>query len=124
MADDAQPDRDDHACVDAGTFLSSRRAGDLVLALAEAGRLVLDAAVADRVITDLEETIAKVDQRLRLVDSWQQPLARCDRSRLELTQNLVDALFVEQIAPGQLRDALVELPKYLAAIRIARRAVA
>jgi hypothetical protein len=34
---------------------------------------------------------------------------------------LIDAVFVDQLAPGQLERAIAELPKYIAALERARR---
>ncbi|SDT09842.1 hypothetical protein [Actinoplanes derwentensis] len=35
--------------------------------------------------------------------------------------DLVNGVFIEQIAPGRLEQAAIELPRYIAALRLARR---
>lgn len=90
-------------------------AGDLFLRLAAEGRLVIDAVRADQLIAGLEGTLELVVERLRLLGAWR-------RVPGELSQPVVDALFVDQLAPGRLEEALLELPKYIEALRTARRA--
>jgi hypothetical protein len=95
---------------------SSGYAGDLFLRLAADGRLRMDPDQAGRVIADLERTLAAVHARLRLIEAWR--LAPADAERAGGT---MDAVFQEQVCPGQLEAAAVELPKYLEALRRARR---
>ncbi|MET7751577.1 hypothetical protein [Micromonospora sp. NPDC005367] len=92
-------------------------AGDLFLALAAEGRLVVDAAWADDMITTLEQTRSILRQRLRAVRGWQSPSGR---GVCELTQGVVDALFIDQLAPGRLEESITELAKYAEALRLAR----
>lgn len=95
--------------------------GDLFVELAEQGRLVVDPGLAARLIDELEQTLAIVGERQQRVE-----LARRNPpgTALEWAPGqqalVVDALFVEQVAPGRMERALVELPKYLEALRIAR----
>jgi hypothetical protein len=91
-------------------------AGDLFLALAAQGRLVLDAADADLLIADLERTLAVVTDRLSLLDRRRRPLCAAHAAQPE-----IDAAFAEQVAPGRLEQALAELPKYVEALRRAKR---
>ena len=93
-------------------------AGELFLYLADEGRLVVDAVRADEVIAGLESTLARVRARLRVIRIWQQlPAQRVDELPDELLQDVVDAVFTDQLAPGQLERAAAELPKYIAALR-------
>ncbi|MEV6600244.1 hypothetical protein AB0M36_25855 [Actinoplanes sp. NPDC051346] len=93
-------------------------AGELFLTLATEGRLVVDAACADKVIADLERTLAQIRSRLRVIRIWQQlPARRVGELPDELMQDVVDAVFVDQLAPGQLERAATELPKYIQALR-------
>jgi hypothetical protein len=100
-------------------------AGDLFMSLASEGRLVVDAARADELIADLERTLDRITTRLRLVKIWQQlPEPAVDDLPDELSQSVVDAVFVDQLAPGQLEQAVLELPKYIQALYVARRLAA
>jgi hypothetical protein len=90
-------------------------AGDLLLALARQGRLVLDTARADEAIAGLERTLSVVRTRLRTVQRHRQAPGPA------LDGAAVDALFAELLAPGRLALAAVELPKYIEALRSARR---
>jgi hypothetical protein len=93
-------------------------AGELFLHLAEEGRLVVDAGRAEAAIAGLECTLAQVRARLRVIRIWQQvPAQRIDELPAELVQDVVDAVFVDQLAPGQLERAAAELPKYIEALR-------
>jgi hypothetical protein len=95
-------------------------AGELFLNLAEEGRLVVDAGRADEAIAGLERTLAQIRARLRVIRIWQQvPAQRVDELPAELVQDVVDAVFVDQLAPGQLERAAAELPKYIEALRLA-----
>lgn len=94
-------------------------AGDLLLELARQGRLVLDAAAADEAIERLEWTLSLVIARLRIVRRYRQWVGPAPA---DLTDDAaVDALFAELLAPGRLERAAVELPKYIEALRHARR---
>ena len=93
-------------------------AGELFLHLATEGRLVVDAVRADEVIAGLEGTLARVRARLRVIRIWQQlPGHRVGELPEELVQDVVDAVFTDQLAPGQLERAAAELPIYIAALR-------
>ena len=93
-------------------------AGELFLHLATEGRLVVDAVRADEVIAGLESTLAQIRARLRVIRIWQQqPAQRVDELPEELVQDVVDAVFTDQLAPGQLERAAVELPMYIEALR-------
>ena len=97
-------------------------AGDLFMTLAVEGRLVVDAVRADELIADLERTLDMITTRLRLVQTWQQMSEPAvDELPEALAQSVVDAVFVDQLAPGQLEHAVDELPKYIRALRAARR---
>jgi hypothetical protein len=96
-------------------------AGDLFLTLAAEGRLVVDPERADELIADLERTLDLITARLRLVRIWQQlPEPAVDDLPAEFSQFVVDAVFADQLAPGQLERAVHELPKYIQALHIAR----
>jgi hypothetical protein len=98
-------------------------AGDLFLTLAREGRLVVDADRAARLVADLEQTLARVHSRLRVVRMWQQPSSRgLDAVPEPLARFVVDAVFLEQAVPGQLERAAAELPKYIEALRRASAA--
>lgn len=98
-------------------------AGELFLTLAAEGRLVVDAGRADEAIAGLEHTLAQIRARLRVIRIWQRaPAQRVGDLPAELVQDVVDAVFVDQLAPGQLERAAVELPKYIAALRSASTA--
>jgi hypothetical protein len=96
-------------------------AGELFLRLADQGRLVVDAERADRLIADLEGTMVLLAARLHVLRSWQRSPSSLDDVDPALADTVVDALFADQLAPGRLERAVRELPKYLAALRIARR---
>ncbi len=98
-------------------------AGELFLTLAAEGRLVLDAAAADPVIAGLEETLAAVTRRLELLTVWRQhPGIPIDGLPPELAASVTDTVFLDQLTPGRLERAVEELPKYIEALRLARRA--
>jgi hypothetical protein len=93
-------------------------AGDVFLTLAAEGRLVLDAVQADEIIAGLESTLAQVRSRMRIIRIWQdQPMQRVDDLPEELAPDVIDAVFLDQLAPGQLEQASEELPKYIEALR-------
>jgi hypothetical protein len=98
-------------------------AGELFLALATEGRLVVESDRADRLIADLEQTLAVLRARLRVLEVWHQhPAPAIEKLPPEVADSIVDAVFAEQLAPGRLERAAEELPKYLAALKVARRA--
>jgi hypothetical protein len=92
-------------------------AGELFRRLAAEGRLRLDAGQADAAIASLEDTLDQVRARLRILRRRQQagPGPSGD-----LSDEAVDAIFADQLAPGQLELATVEIPKYIEALRRAR----
>jgi hypothetical protein len=95
------------------------------MSLAADGRLVVDAVRADELIADLERTLDMITTRLRLVQIWQQLREPAvDELPEALSQSVVDAVFVAQLAPGQLERAVDELPKYIQALQAARRLAA
>jgi hypothetical protein len=97
-------------------------AGDLFLALAAQGRLVLDTERADQVIADLEHTMNLVSARVRLLELWRRLSAPVlDDLDPDSERTLVDTVFADQLAPGRLEEAMRELPKYVEAIKAARR---
>ncbi|MEV6636994.1 hypothetical protein AB0M54_40290 [Actinoplanes sp. NPDC051470] len=95
---------------------SSGYAGDLFLQLAEDGRLRMNPDLADRMIADLERTLAVLNARMRMIRVW-----RSASVDAEFTDAVMDAVFQEQTCPGQLERAVIELPKYLEALRLARQ---
>ena len=92
-------------------------AGDLFLALADQGRLVLDADEAEEIIAGLERTLETLATRVRLLDAWRTGLA----DAYGMPQQVIDAVFAEQLAPGRTDEAMRELPKYVEALRRAIR---
>lgn len=97
-------------------------AGELFQTLAAEGRLVLDAEVADRTLADLRRSLDTVKARLEAVRRWnEQPRRSASALRGARSEDLVDGVFIQQIAPGLLERAASELPKYIAAVRAARR---
>ena len=102
-----------------------RLAGDLFRTLAEQGRLVVEADRADTLIRGLQQTLDVLTARLRLVRRWQAgPTPRLDDLPPRLAPAVVDAVFADQLAPGRLEHAVAELPKYIDALRLARRPAA
>lgn len=96
-------------------------AGELFLTLAAEGRLVMDPARADQAIAGLERTLSLIRARLRIIRIWQHsPTQRVDELPEELANDVVDAVFADQLAPGRLEQAVTELPKYIEALRRAR----
>jgi hypothetical protein len=98
-------------------------AGDLFLMLAADGRLVLDADRADQVIAGLEATMNQVTSRVRLLELWRRlsgPVL--DDLDADVERTVIDTVFAEQLAPGRLEEALRELPKYVEALKVARKA--
>ncbi|WBB80468.1 hypothetical protein O7606_03535 [Micromonospora sp. WMMD882] len=97
--------------------------GDLLLTLAGEGRLVLDAAQAEEAVAELERTLSAVRARLRVLRIWRHgPPQGVDDIPDDLAPDVVDAVFTDQLAPGRLEAAAVELPKYIEALRRARTA--
>ncbi|WJK43976.1 hypothetical protein O7608_15810 [Solwaraspora sp. WMMA2056] len=89
--------------------------------LAGEGRLVLDAARADEAIAGLERTLSEVRARLRLIRIWQcAPAGQVDDLPDDVGRDVVEAVFADQLAPGRLELAVVEIPKYIEALRRAR----
>lgn len=100
----------------------SEFAGELFLNLAEQGRLVVDAGRADRLIADLEETLAVLRARLRMLEVWRaHHTPAIETLPPDVADSVVDAVFADQLAPGRLERASRELPKYVAALKAARR---
>ena len=98
-------------------------AGELFLTLATEGRLVVDSRRADELIADLEQTLAVLHARLRVLEVWHQhPAPTIGKLPPEVAETVVDAVFADQLAPGRLERAAVELPKYVAALKAARHA--
>ncbi|WP_231954409.1 hypothetical protein [Actinoplanes derwentensis] len=96
-------------------------AGQLFLNLAREGRLVLDADAADELLARLERSLGTVLARLEAARRWN----GCGHDRdPPLHDYVVDGVFIEQIAPGWLDQAADELPRYIAALRLARRPAA
>ncbi len=95
-------------------------AGDLFLRLAREGWLVVAPEQAERVIAELERTLEVVRSRVRRAE-----LARrlrevaADDVEPDVDRLVVDAAFAGQIASCTWEQALVELPKYIEAFRIA-----
>lgn len=88
-------------------------AGDLLLRLAVEGWLVISREEAERVVAELESTLAQVRARLR-------PSARpAGHLPSDVDTPSVDSAFAGQIAADRWEQALVELPKYIQALRIA-----
>ncbi len=99
-----------------------RFAGDLFLDLADKGWLVVEADEAERVIAELTRTLEVVRSRVhRLEVSRRLRDAEVDGIAPEVAQFAVDTVFAEQVTAGTWERALVELPKYIEAFRIAAR---
>jgi len=93
-------------------------AGELFLTLAAEGRLVVDPVRADQAIAGLERTLSLIRARLRIIRIWQHsPPQRVDELPEELAEDVIDAVFADQLAPGRLEQAVTELPKYIEALR-------
>jgi hypothetical protein len=90
-------------------------AGDLVLRLAEEGWLVLPPEQAERLVTELERALDDVRSCLRNAELSFKLLGTGD----EVDQLVVDCAFAGQISADRWEQALVELPKYIRAFRIA-----
>lgn len=97
-------------------------AGELFLTLAMEGRLVIDAVRADAAIADLQRTLSAVQNRLHVLRVRQgRPTWRMDDLPDDLASDVVNAIFADQLSPGRLEQAEVELRKYIEAVRCARR---
>ena len=108
-------------CQDVGAAPESF-AGELFLTLATEGRLTVAAEQADEIIAGLERTLDTIKARLCVVRIWHRRTGLImDDLPPELVQPVADAVFVDQLAPGQLERAVIELPKYIRALRLARR---
>ncbi|GAA1343096.1 hypothetical protein [Saccharothrix algeriensis] len=95
-------------------------AGDVLLRLAREGWLVVPRAEAERVIAELERTLKVVRARLRRAELSRRLRDVADRDVDPAVERLaVDAAFAGQIAADTWERALVELPKYIEAFRIA-----
>ena len=92
-------------------------AGDLFLRLAERGWLVVSPEQAERVIAELAETLAEVRALLRRTELSRQ--LRGSDVDPEIDRLVVECAFAGQIAADRWEEALVELPKYIEAFRIA-----
>jgi hypothetical protein len=97
-------------------------AGELFRALAAQGRLVVDADVADALISGLQQSLDVLTAQVRLVRMWHTMASpRLDGLPAPAASSVVDAVFTDQLAPGHLERAVAELPKYIDALRLARR---
>ena len=105
-----------------GDSAATTFAGELFLTLAAEGRLVVDAVQADEMIESLRQTLGMITARLYVLRAWQHlPAPTVDDLAPDVMQSVVDAVFVDQLAPGQLERAVAELPKYIEALTVARR---
>ena len=112
----------DEAVWSSGSESATTFAGELFLTLAAEGRLVVDASQADEIIEGLERTLEMITARQRVLRIWQQlPGPVMDTLAPDMVQAVVDTVFVDQLVPGQLEQAVRELPKYIEALKVARR---
>jgi len=97
-------------------------AGDLFLRLATEGWLVLPPEQAESIIADLERTLAEVRALLRKAE-LSRALRDAGAGGVDLEPDverlIVECAFAGQIAADRWEQALVELPKYIQAFRIA-----
>lgn len=99
-----------------------RFAGDLFLQLARRGWLVLEPDQAQGVIGELERTLEEVRSRLRKLElSRKLRDASGGHVAPDVDRLVVDAVFAGQLNSDNWERALVELPKYIEALRIAGR---
>jgi hypothetical protein len=99
-----------------------RFAGDLFLELAAKGWLVVEPAEAERVIAGLQRTLDVLRSRVRRLEvSRKLRDAAGDDIDPDVGRLVVDMVFAEQVTAGTWERALVELPKYIEAFRIAAR---
>lgn len=97
-------------------------AGETFLILAAEGRLVLGPERADALIAGLERTLGVLHERQRLLEIWRQmPEKNVDDLPRDVAESVIDAVFDDQLSPGRLDRAARELPKYITALRMARR---
>ena len=97
-------------------------AGELFLRLAAEGRLIVDEHRAQELIDGLERTLAAVRRRLNTLRIWYAlPGPRIDDLPEAMADRVIDSVFMDQLAPGQLQRAAAELPKYIEALRSAAR---
>ena len=97
-------------------------AGELFRTLAAQGRLIVEADRADALIRGLQQSLDVLTARLRLVRMWHTMTPpRLDGLPAQAAVPVVDAVFADQLAPGHLERAVAELPKYIDALRLARR---
>ena len=98
-------------------------AGETFLMLAAEGRLVVGSEQADALIAGLERTLGVLRERQRLLDIWRRmPEKNVDNLPQDLAESVIHAVFDDQLSPGGTERATRELPKYVAALRMARRA--
>ncbi|MBB5958281.1 hypothetical protein FHS29_004889 [Saccharothrix tamanrassetensis] len=95
-------------------------AGDLLLRLAREGWLVVSPEQADDVVAELEHTLDVVRSLVRRAQLSRRLLdVAGDDIEPDVDRVAVDAVFAGQIAADTWQRALVELPKYIEAFRIA-----
>lgn len=95
-------------------------AGDLLLRLAVEGWLVLSREEAERIVAELESTLTQVRARLRRVSLSRRLLDLAGGDVPSDVDGLVvESAFAGQIAADRWEQALIELPKYIQALRIA-----
>lgn len=95
-------------------------AGDLFVRLAHEGWLVISPEQAGPVIADLERTLAEVRMRLRQAELSATLLGNVGADvPPDVDRLIVDCAFAGQISADRWEQALVELPKYIEALRIA-----
>lgn len=97
-------------------------AGETFLMLAAEGRLVVGSEQADALIAGLERTLGVLRERQRLLDIWRRmPEKNVDDLPPDLAESVIHAVFDDQLSAGGTERASRELPKYVAALRMARR---
>jgi hypothetical protein len=96
-------------------------AGDLFLRLAERGWLVVSPEQAERAIAELEETLAEVRALLRRTELSRRLRGAAGDLTVdpEIDRLVVECAFAGQLGADRWAQALVELPKYIEAFRIA-----
>lgn len=115
-----RPDGDGGRVADVST--RERFAGDLFLDLADKGWLVVEPGEAERVVAELLRTLDVVRSRVRRLEvSRRLREAPGEDVAPDVAQFAVDTVFAEQVTAGTWERALVELPKYVEAFRIAAR---
>jgi hypothetical protein len=114
------PDEDGGRVTDGST--RERFAGDLFLDLAAKGWLVVRPEEAERVICELQRTLEVIRSRTHRIEvSRRLRDAAGDDMDPGVDRLVVDAVFAEQITSGSWERALIELPKYIEAFRMAAR---